>query len=325
VQHILNNIFSKSPHLFLQTAQEIAQFQLLHNKIYEKWAYLCNVKNSVISSVTDLPFLPIQFFKSTQVVCGNFIAEQVFESSGTTKQNVSKHFVKEISLYKQSFNQTFEQFYGSVNNWCIIALLPSYLERNTSSLVYMANTLIRESKHPNSGFYLNEMDKLFATLALLEAQKQPTLLIGVTFALLDFAEQYQINLQYTTIIETGGMKGRREELTRSQVHKKLQQSFGNKAIHAEYGMTELLSQAYSKGNGLFYCPPYMQVLVRCEDDPLNIKTKGKGVLNIIDFANLYSCSFIATDDIGIVHEDGSFEVEGRLDNSDRRGCSLLTA
>jgi hypothetical protein len=325
VQNIINNIFSVTPNNFVTTAQQVANFQLQNNPIFATWAKLIGKEQPTINGIENIPFLPIQFFKTHPIVSTLFTAEKIFESSGTTKQNTSKHYVKSLAVYQQSFVQTFQHFYGNTNNWCILALLPSYLERTTSSLVYMANELIQQSNHALSGFYLNEYDKLYTTLQQLEAAQQPTLLLGVTFALLDFAEQYQLPLHYTTIMETGGMKGRRKELTRQEVHSLLQKSFGHKAIHAEYGMTELLSQAYSKGNGLFYCPPFMKVLVRSEDDPLDIQTSGKGVLNIIDMANLYSCSFIATDDVGIVNEDGSFEVQGRLDSSDIRGCSLLTA
>ena len=214
-------------------------------------------------------------------------------------------------------------FYGDINEWCIIGLLPSYLERNNSSLVVMTDEFIKLSNHADSGFYLNEFDKLKDTLLRLENQQQKTLLIGVTFALLDFIDVHKLNLQYIIIMETGGMKGRRNELTRVEVHAIITNGFGVQKVHSEYGMTELLSQAYSKGDGIFICPPWMKVVVRDEEDPLSVKPFGKGVLNVIDLANIYSCSFIATDDVGIVYEDGSFEVLGRLDNSDIRGCSLL--
>lgn len=301
----------------------VFQFQYTNNNIYRQWCNLNGVNDSQLITSETVPYLPISFFKTHAVVSTTFTAEQIFESSGTTGTINSKHYVKDIAVYQQSFNTAFQQFYGNATNYCVIGLLPSYLERNNSSLVFMVNELIEQSKHPLSGFYLNEFDKLHAVLQQLEQQKHPTLLIGVTFGLLDFAEQYALPLNHTIIMETGGMKGRRRELTRQEVHTILQQRFSVDSIHSEYGMTELLSQAYSKGNGKFICPPWMKVVIRDEDDPLHIKTSGKGILNVIDLANVYSCSFIATDDIGVLYEDGSFEVQGRMDNSDIRGCSLL--
>jgi len=226
-------------------------------------------------------------------------------------------------LYEQSFTKSFELQYGTIEKYCVIGLLPSYLERNNSSLVYMVNHFINKSKHANSGFYLHEFDKLFTMLQELDQQQQPVLLLGVSFALLDFAEKYILPLQHTIIMETGGMKGRREEMIRAALHQKLKEAFAVNKIHAEYGMTELLSQAYSKGDGIFTCPPWMKVLVREEEDPLSVATAGAGLVNIIDLANVYSCSFIATDDVGKVSHDGSFEMLGRRDGSDLRGCSLL--
>jgi len=281
-----------------------------------------------IDNIQQIPFLPIRFFKTHKVITTEFEAEVVFESSGTTQTINSKHYIKDTSLYEKSFNDAFRLFYGEPAEWCIIALLPSYLERNNSSLVMMADKLIQQSGHPQSGFYLNEWKKLQTTLQQLERLQQKTLLIGVTFALLDFAEQCPMQLQSTTIMETGGMKGRREEMTRQQVHEILCNSFHLKNIHSEYGMTELLSQAYSTGFGIFNCPPWMKVLLREEDDPFAIHIADttniiSGAVNIIDLANIYSCSFIATEDAGKLHTDGSFELLGRLDNTDIRGCSLL--
>lgn len=243
---------------------------------------------------------------------------------------VSRHLVKDAGIYRQSFLTCFEQFYGAAGNWCILGLLPSYLERHHSSLVYMVNELIRQSGHPQSGFYLHDMAALAAMLRQLEDKGQQALLIGVTFALLDFAAAHPMELRHTVIMETGGMKGRRKEITRPEVHTLLQQAFGTKHIHAEYGMTELLSQAYSAGRGIFRCPPWMKVLLRDEEDPFHILQPNpgsrqalRGAINIIDLANCYSCCFIATDDAGLAYADGSFEVLGRLDHSDIRGCSLL--
>lgn len=228
-----------------------------------------------------------------------------------------------MNLYRQSFNIAFEMFYGKAQDWCIIGLLPAYLERQHSSLVMMVDELIRDSGHSESGFYLYEHEKLSQTLQLLESKKQKTLLIGVTFALLDFAESFPQKLKYSIVMETGGMKGRRREMTRLEVHEQLTMQLGVEKIHSEYGMTELLSQAYSKGDGIFVCPPWMKILVRDEEDPLTVKKSGRGVFNIIDLANADSAAFIATDDVGMVYEDGSFEVFGRMDNSDIRGCSLM--
>ncbi len=319
--NIINNIFSITENDFDNLANDVFQFQYQHNKVYRTW---CDLLNGRRSTVNGQPyFLPISFFKSHTVTSTLFEPQQIFESSGTTQTINSKHLVKDIAIYQQSFIKAFELFYGDIADWCIIGLLPSYLERNNSSLVMMVGELIKLSKNSESGFYLNEFDKLHDTLSCLELKQQKTLLIGVTFALLDFAETYRISLQHTVVMETGGMKGRRKELTRAEVHALIISGLGVQKVHSEYGMTELLSQAYSKGDGIFICPPWMKVMVRDEEDPLSVKPFGKGVLNVIDLANIYSCSFIATDDVGVVYEDGSFEVWGRLDNSDIRGCSLL--
>jgi hypothetical protein len=311
----------------LSAALQIFNFQYSNNMVYRQWCDCLNFSSetSSKSALTQIPFLPISFFKSHEVVTTEFNPSFIFESSGTTTSINSKHFVKDLQDYKQSFNQAFQLFYGNPNDWCIIGLLPSYLERNNASLVMMVDDLIKQSNHEKSGFYLNDFHSLNNTLEQLEASQQKTLLIGVTFALLDFAEQFPMQLKHTTIMETGGMKGRKKEITRTEVHQILQQAFDVPMIHSEYGMTELLSQAYAKQDGKFVCPPWMKVLVRDEDDPLLVKESGRGCLNIIDLANQYSCSFIATDDVGIVHHDGTFEVHGRLDNSDIRGCSLLVS
>ncbi len=271
----------------------------------------------------DIPSLPISFFKTHEVITTQFEPQTVFESSGTTQTVQSKHWVKDIELYRQSFMKAFELFYGKIEDWCILGLLPSYLERQHSSLVMMVDEMIKLSGHADSGFYLYEHEKLSQTLQKLEGLGQKTLLIGVTFGLLGFAASFPQKLQHTVVMETGGMKGRRKELTSAEVHRQLMDGLGVTAIHSEYGMTELLSQAYSKGEGRFVCPPWMRVLVRDEEDPLLVKASGRGILQVIDLANIYSCCFIATEDVGIVYEDGNFEVWGRLDNSDIRGCSLM--
>jgi phenylacetate-coenzyme A ligase PaaK-like adenylate-forming protein len=323
VKDIVNNILSVSPATFKAQALQIFSFQYTHNTVYQQWVDALNINIEAVAELTDIPFLPVSFFKTHEIISGDFVAACTFESSGTTGTSNSRHFVKDLDIYTRSFTKGFSQFYGEPGDWCIIGLLPSYLERQGSSLIMMVEELVQLSAHPQSGFYLYEFDKLAAVLQDLEAKKQKTLLIGVTFALLDFAEQFPMSLQYTTVMETGGMKGRRREMVRQEVHGMLQSRLGVSAIHSEYGMTELLSQAYSHGDGIFKTVPWMKVLVRDEDDPLLITGTGRGLINVIDLANVYSCSFIATDDVGKIYEDGSFEVLGRRDNSDIRGCSLM--
>lgn len=321
----IDKIFSIKPPELEALALEIFNFQYTHNDIYGQYARAVGRTPRNVKQLTDIPFLPVRFFKSHEVVTTGFTPQAVFESSGTTKTVNSRHLVKDIAVYKHSFLQAFDQFYGTPRNWCIIGLLPSYLERQHSSLVVMADELVKQSHHPDSGFYLYDHEKLFHLLQQLEQQKQKTLLLGVTFALLDFAEKYPMQLRYTTVMETGGMKGRREEWTRQEVHAFLQQQLGVATVHSEYGMTELLSQAYSAGNGIFHCPAWMKIVLRQDDDPFQLSaTTGNGVINVVDLANIWSCSFIATDDISKLYSDDSFEVLGRLDNSDLRGCSLLS-
>lgn len=308
---------------------ELFHFQYENNSLYRQFSDSIGTDPDNINYISEIPFLPIQFFKTHSVTTTKFEPEIIFESSGTSHTQKSKHFIKSLELYETSFTLAFELFYGKETDWCILGLLPSYPERENSSLVMMVNRLIRNSAHSLSNFYLDDFDKLYHTLLHNEILQQPTLLIGVTYALLDFAEKYKMKLSSTTIIETGGMKGRREEITRKHVHEILQNSLGVKVVHSEYGMTELLSQAYSRGNGLFKCAPWMKVLIRDEDDPLQITTllKNKapktGVINIIDLANIFSCAFIATDDLGKLHGNDYFEILGRCDASDVRGCSLL--
>lgn len=323
-----NKIFSPDGYDFNKLALDVFRFQYQNNKIYQEYVTMIGTNVSNIKTTYDIPFLPIRFFKTHDVVTTNFVPEIIFASSGTTGMTNSRHLIKEAAIYKESFINTFVNFYGDIKDWCIIGLLPSYLERENSSLVYMVNELIRESNHPDSGFYLYEFEKLRETLSRLEISKQKTLLIGVTFALLDFAKAFPIKLSHTIIMETGGMKGRKKELLREEVHTILQNAFGIAKVHSEYGMAELLSQAYSSSSGIFRSPPWMKILLRNEDDPLTIQQSAynhtmRGIINIIDLANIYSCSFIATDDLGVLHKDGSFEVLGRIDNSDLRGCNLL--
>jgi len=250
--------------------------------------------------------------------------EEVFSSSGTTGSVTSQHFVTDISLYEESYLKGFNYFYGDIKEYTVLALLPNYLEQEGSSLVYMVDDLIQKSQKPASGFYLNNIEELAKTVLRLEAANEKVLLIGVSFALLDLIELKQFNLKNTIVMETGGMKGRRKELIRSELHQRLSDGFGVSKIHSEYGMTELLSQAYSNGNGIFNCPPWMRILTRDTEDALTIQEPNKtGGINVIDLANYNSCSFIATQDLGRVHENGSFEIIGRFDNSDIRGCNLM--
>jgi len=326
-------IFAASADNFNQLAIDLFQYQHSHNEIYRQYCDSRNINALAVDSLEKIPFLPISFFKTHRVTATEFEPQAIFESSGTTQTtqtNNSKHFIKDLGIYRRSFMLCFEKFYGQPKYKCILGLLPSYLERQHSSLVMMTDELIKASANDLSGFYLYDHDKLHRTLMHNELLKLPTLLIGVTYALLDFAEKYPMKLRHTVIMETGGMKGRREEMTRQQVHEQLQVKLGVSLVHSEYGMTELLSQAYSKGDGIFHCPEWMKVLIRDEDDPLHTSTAANvtakpisGVLNIIDLANIYSCSFIATDDIGRLHANENFEVLGRMDNSDTRGCSLM--
>ncbi|HEY4155696.1 MAG TPA: acyl transferase [Puia sp.] len=318
-----DGIFSGLPEHFEREALSVFHLQYAQNELYRQFASSLRKEPERVHALEDIPFLPISFFKTRTVKTGQFIPEIIFESSGTAGQQRSHHELRSVSLYRESFSRGFELFYGPVSDYCIIGLLPAYLERSGSSLVFMVDELIRQSRHPQSGFYLDDFGRLHDQLKLLEKNQQKTLLIGVSFALLDFAEKFPLPLQFTQIMETGGMKGRREELTRARLHEILRQAFGLREIHSEYGMTELLSQAYSKGNGIYHPVPWMKAMIRKEDDPLDLQKTGEGLLNIIDLANRDSCAFIATDDLGKVYPDGSFEVLGRMDNSDLRGCSLL--
>lgn len=323
IAEFINKALDVSAQHFEELQGAVYASQYRNNPVYRQFCDLVLPGAGPVFSEHYPPFLPIRFFKSHPVFAGTGRPEIIFESSGTTGMEVSRHYVRRLSIYEQSFLTGFEAAYGSPQHWCILGLLPSYLEREHSSLVYMVQRLIAMSGHPMSGFYLHNTDALARQLQHLEAAGQPTLLLGVTYALLDFAAAHPMPLQHTRIMETGGMKGRRQEMVRQEVHELLKTAFEVAAIHSEYGMTELLSQAYSKGDGLFRCPPWMRVLVRADDDPFAVTATGKGALNIIDLANVYSCSFIATDDVGEVYADGSFRVMGRLDNSDIRGCSLL--
>jgi hypothetical protein len=310
----IHDLWDLTPADFTQKSSQLSHWQAQNNPVYKEWIEL--------AKLSGIPFLPISFFKTHDVFIGDRPTIH-FESSGTTADVVSKHWVADVDLYEQSFNQCFKLFYGDITEYCIIGLLPSYLERGHSSLVYMVDHLIKQSLHPLSGFYLNEFEQLDRVLKELESKNQKTILIGVSFALMDFADAFPQQLRNTIVMETGGMKGRRVELIKSELHEYLKERLGVDHIHSEYGMTELLSQAYSDKEGLFKCPPWMKVLVSDEEDPTQLRTSGRGILHVIDLANIYSCAFIATQDIAELYEDGSFQVLGRSDNSDRRGCSLL--
>lgn len=320
-----NRIFNiTSDKEFSNLAIEIFNYQYQTNRVYQNFCKLLKVNPSAITSSEKIPFLPIEFFKTQEVICGDTFFETIFLSSGTSGENQSKHYVKDIEVYRQSFVKGFEQFYGQLTDYCFLALLPSYMEREGSSLIYMTEYLVKHSNHPLSGFYLNNYDELIKTIATLKQQKQKTILIGVSFALLDLAEQHQLDLSDIIIMETGGMKGRRKEMTRNELHSIYKERFNVKEIHSEYGMTELLSQAYSKGNGIFKTPNWMKILIREPNDPFNLLNPNKtGGINVIDLANYNSCSFIATQDLGKTFDDNSFEVLGRFDNTDLRGCNLL--
>jgi len=319
----INNIFFDPASRFDQYCTEWFAFQYQNNQVYREWVDLVYPRFSEQKTPHLIPALPIGFFKETKVISGAFEPEKIFESSGTTGIVTSQHHVKSLDLYERSFKAGFAHFFGNIQDWCVLALLPAYLERANSSLVYMADSLIRASGHPDSGFYLYNYGELSQTIQKLEKAGQKTILLGVTFALLDFSEAYPQQLKHTIVMETGGMKGRGKELTRQELHETLCERLGVKKIFAEYGMTELLSQAYSLGGGRYQCPPWMKVYVRSEDDPLSVSVKGSGIIQVVDLANIFSCSFIATQDVGTVFEDGTFEILGRLDNSDLRGCSLL--
>lgn len=315
---------------FEPLALEIFRFQAAHNPLYGRYLSLLGIDSQAVSSLAQIPCLPIQFFKNHVVKTGEWQEQAIFTSSGTTGSENSRHYVHDLDFYKRNTVQGFQQFYGHPANWLVLALLPSYLERTGSSLVVMAEHFIQLSKHTQSGFFLNNMEELVEILRHLppypHTSTPPYLLLGVSFALLDLAERYQLDLQHITIMETGGMKGRRRELTRSELHGQLKAAFNAPAIHSEYGMTELFSQAYSKGNGLFYPAHTLRAFTREITDPLTPQQPGKtGVLNLIDLANFETCSFIATDDLGRVFPDSSFEVLGRADNSDMRGCNLMVS
>ena len=320
-----NKIFNiQTPEDFKQVAFSVFRHQFENNKVYRSFCDLLYIHPSDIHTLEDIPFLPIEFFKSKKIISSLEEVQEVFTSSGTTGSVTSKHHVTDIEFYKESYLKGFAHFYGNIEDYAVLALLPNYLERKGSSLVYMVADLIQRSKNKKSGFYLNNIEELAKKLIKIDQKGQKTLLIGVSFAFMYLIEKCQFELKNTIIMETGGMKGRRKELVRNELHALLQQGFGVKNIHSEYGMTELLSQGYSNGNGVFETPPWMKVITRDPEDALSIQKNGKtGGINIIDLANYNSCAFIATQDLGKVHQNGTFEIIGRFDNSDIRGCNLL--
>ena len=319
------NIFSvTSKQEFREIALDIFKFQATNCGVYSAFLQNLGINTAGIQRIEEIPCLPIEFFKTHRVLSSADAPKMMFTSSGTSGPAQSKHHVTDVGIYEESYRRGFKQFYGETENYAILALLPSYQEREGSSLIYMVDDLIRQSSHPDSGYFLYNHNELAETLHRLQKSKTHTILIGVTYALLDFAESHTIEFPELIVMETGGMKGRRREMIREELHEALCEGFGVPAIHSEYGMTELLSQAYSKGGGLFHCPPWMTVSIRDINDPLQGLSSGQtGGINVIDLANINSCSFIATQDLGKLRPDGSFEILGRFDNSDIRGCNLL--
>ncbi|TCD00826.1 LuxE/PaaK family acyltransferase [Pedobacter psychroterrae] len=327
MKDLVNQIFSTlTDKKFEEICIEVFKYQARNCEVYKN--YISNLKVDIdgVTSVKQIPYLPIAFFKSHDVLSSADNAEIVFSSSGTSGMVQSKHTVTDLSVYERSFNAAFEHFYGQIEEICFLALLPSYLERDGSSLIYMVDSLISQSKNKESGYYLNNHADLLKKLQLQKEKGKKTILMGVTYALLDFVERYKIDFPELIVMETGGMKGKRKEMVREELHQVLKDGFGVNAIHSEYGMTELLSQAYSDGEGIFKCPGWMKINLRDTNDPLTLLELDKtGGINIIDLANINSCSFIATQDLGKLYPDGSFEVLGRFDNSDIRGCNLLVS
>ena len=326
-----SNIFTISNQKqFEKLALQIFRFQHQNNLVYRQFCDLRKIEIQKIKSLQQIPFLPIQFFKTHKVVSNNNLVQEVFTSSGTTGITTSQHFVTDVSLYQDSYRFGFSQFYGNIEDYIVLALLPSYLDRSGSSLIYMFNDLIKRTNNPESGFYLNNQLELLHKLEKLKNSDKQVLLIGVTFALLDlidFAKSIDFslhNFNNVFVMETGGMKGRRKEMIREELHQQLCDGFGVTGIHSEYGMTELLSQAYSLGHGIFECTPQMQIMIRDTEDAISYVENGKtGGINVIDLANINSCSFIATQDLGKKYNNGTFEILGRFDNSDIRGCNLM--
>lgn len=325
MQNWENKIFNiKTEKDFNNLSIQAFNYQFENVPVYTRFCKELNIKPTEITHYSQIPFLPIDFFKTHKIIAHNKTPQTTFMSSGTTNSNKSKHLITSTKLYEESFKKGFNYFYGDIENYCILALLPNYLEQGNSSLVYMAKWLIEQSKHPNSGFYLNNYNELFSKLKELNKTNQKVILLGVSYALLDFVEMYSIKLKNTIVIETGGMKGRRKEMIREELHNKISKPLGLKNINSEYGMTELLSQAYSLGDGVFKTPAWMKIIVRDTYDPFSKQEKKQtGGINIIDLANIYSCCFIETKDLGKKLDNNTFTILGRFDNSDIRGCNLM--
>ena len=318
-----DKIFNVDDKNFEQIAFEVFRFQYINNNIYKSYCDLLKKTPSNIGDISGIPFLPISFFKSHSVMCTKKY-DKVFHSSGTTNENLSKHYVSDIHIYEQSFLKNFIDNYGDPKDYVILGLLPNYMENENSSLIYMVNNLIELSESNDSGFFLKEYDFIIEKMKSLARENKKIILVGVSYALLDLTESKNLNFENTIIIETGGMKGRRREMIKKELHETLKERTGLKKIHSEYGMTELLSQAYSKGDGIFSCPNWMRVFIRDINDPNFLYSNNKsGGINIIDLANINSCSFIATEDMGSLHKNGNFEIMGRIDHTDTRGCNLL--
>lgn len=308
---------------FKGLALQAFSFQYESNPVYREFCGYLGVNPQKVVDIVNIPFMPVEFFKTHKVFCGDRREDVVFTSSSTTGTIPSRHYVADARIYKQAFINGFEQFYGDPSDYCIMGLLPAYLERKGSSLVYMVDELIKLSNNKLSGFFLHNHDELYNSIKKLESDGSKYILIGVSFGLLDFAEDYQVEMNHGIVMETGGMKGRRKEMVRSELHDILKASFGVNSIHSEYGMTELLSQAYSAGEGVYRCSSTMKVLVRETNDPLSVHFAGNGAINIIDLANIFSCCFLQTSDLGTVLNDGSFTISGRFDSADVRGCNLM--
>ena len=317
---MIERIFSiKTQEQFASAALEVFRFQAEHCDVYAKYLKLIGVESSSVTSFEQIPMLPIELFKSHDIYSAATPPQMVFTSSATTGMSVSRHLVADLGIYERDFIESFRIFYGDIEQWSVYGLLPNYLERTGSSLVYMVDCLIRRAG--SGGFYLHDYEKLLADMA---ADSRPKILIGVTYALLDLAEQYAPKLSNTIVMETGGMKGRRKEMAKEELHSLLCSAFGVESIHSEYGMAELMSQGYSTGQGVFATPPWMRVLVRDINDPFaRLKAGRRGAIDIIDLGNIYSCSFIATQDAGVVLTDNTFRIEGRITDADIRGCNLL--
>ncbi len=323
----IDDIFSiTSNDQFTDLALKIFNYQTENNPVYKEYLFHLGTNISEVDALNKIPFLPIEFFKTHKIITGQTEPIKTFFSSGTSGMQRSSHYITDLDLYEKSFLTAFENQYGKPEKICVLALLPGYLENESSSLVYMVDDLIKKSNHSKSGFYLNNHIELIQTLEFCKKQREKVILFGVSYALMDLADKMPFSIPNTIIIETGGMKGKRKELTKKELHQFLSQKFGVETIHSEYGMTELLSQAYSSENGKFHCPPWMKILIRDTYDPFSFLEKEKsGGINIIDLANINSCSFIETKDLGKLNSYNSFEVLGRFDHSDIRGCNLLVA